>query len=133
MSKLKLVPVEPTPEMLSAAAYAPLAKSIYKAMLEAAPEQPVQEPVAWMVTTEMRDGEPHTYPLTGRYKDVCDVCDFGDPVPLYAAHQPDADKLLRQALDALHRLFGWQTLADPDDHEYAKQTITSIRKHLGKE
>jgi hypothetical protein len=47
----------------------------------------VQEPVAWMVTTEMQDGTRQTYPLTGRYKDVCDACDFGDPIPLYT-HPP---------------------------------------------
>ncbi len=46
-----------------------------------------QEPVAWMVTTEMQDGTRQTYPLTGRYKDVCDACDFGDPIPLYT-HPP---------------------------------------------
>ena len=46
---------------------------------------PVQEPVAWMVTTEMQDGTKNTYPLIGRFKDVKDVCDFGDPVPLYTA------------------------------------------------
>jgi len=41
------------------------------------------EPVAWMVTSEMQDGTKNTYPLTGRFKDVKDVCDFGNPVPLY--------------------------------------------------
>jgi len=48
------------------------------------------EPVAWMVTTEMQDGTRQTYPLTGRYKDVCDACDFGDPIPLYT-HPPRRD------------------------------------------
>lgn len=50
------------------------------------------EPVAWMVTAEMQDGSHSTFPLNGRYKDVCDTCDFGDPVPLYTETQ------LREAL-----------------------------------
>jgi hypothetical protein len=47
------------------------------------PKQVEQEPVAWLVTTELQDGTRSTYPLTGRYKDVCDSCDFGNPTPLY--------------------------------------------------
>lgn len=46
-----------------------------------------QEPVAWMVTTEMQDGTRQTYLLTGRYKDVLDTCDFGSPIPLYTTPQ----------------------------------------------
>ena len=45
-------------------------------------------PVAWMVTTEMQDGTRSTYPTTGRYKHVRDVCDFGEPIPLYTHAQP---------------------------------------------
>ena len=56
--------------------------------IDAALEMVTQEPVAWMVTSEGLDGTPKTYPLTGRFKDVCDMCDFGDPIPLYAAPQP---------------------------------------------
>ena len=52
--------------------------------LRAALAAPEQEPVAWMVTAEMQDGSLNTYPLTGRYKDVQDVCDRGEPVPLFA-------------------------------------------------
>lgn len=48
-------------------------------------KQGEQQPVAWMVTTEKQDGTRETYPITGRYKDVKDVCDFGEPIPLYAA------------------------------------------------
>jgi hypothetical protein len=46
------------------------------------------EQVAWMVTTEAQNGTKNTYPLVGRYKDVCSVCDYGAPVPLYTAPQP---------------------------------------------
>ena len=48
-------------------------------------EKAEQEPVAWMVTMENQDGTRKTFPLSGRYKDVRDMCDFGDPIPLYAA------------------------------------------------
>jgi len=48
-------------------------------------ETETQEPVAWMVTMENQDGTRKTFPLSGRYKDVRDMCDFGDPIPLYAA------------------------------------------------
>jgi hypothetical protein len=55
-------------------------------------EQSEQKPVAWMVTSEGLDGTPKTYPLTGRFKDVCDMCDFGDPIPLYAAPVQQAEQ-----------------------------------------
>lgn len=54
-----------------------------------------QDPVAWMVTSEMQDGTRSTYPMIGRFKDVQDCCDFGDPVPLIYQHpQPKRDLLL---------------------------------------
>lgn len=40
------------------------------------------EVVAWFVTTENQDGTKQSYPLSGRYKDVVDACDFGEPVAL---------------------------------------------------
>ncbi|CAB4123444.1 hypothetical protein UFOVP43_25 [uncultured Caudovirales phage] len=62
-----------------------LSQRNYKLRMENAglKAQPEQEPVAWMVTTEMQDGTKKTYPLTGLFKDVKDVCDFDDPIPLY--------------------------------------------------
>jgi hypothetical protein len=42
-----------------------------------------QEPVAWMVTFEKQNGARETVPLSGRFKDVKDACDFGEPIPLY--------------------------------------------------
>lgn len=77
-------------------------------MLAAAPQPPTvkhsltveqpqveQEPVAWMVTSEMQDGTRSTYPMIGRFKDVQDCCDFGEPVPLIYQHpQPKRDLLL---------------------------------------
>ena len=57
----------------------------HNAMREALAEQAEQEPAAWMVTMENQDGTRKTFPLSGRYKDVLCACDFGDPVPLYAA------------------------------------------------
>ena len=44
---------------------------------------PAQEPVAWIITSEMQDGTRQTYPVMGRFKDVQDCCDFGEPIPLY--------------------------------------------------
>jgi len=38
---------------------------------------------AWLVTTELQDGTCNTYAITGRYKDAKDVCDVGEPIPLY--------------------------------------------------
>lgn len=82
------------------------------------PKKPEQEPVAWMVTSEMQDGTKNTYPLTGRYKDIADACDFGDPIPLYASPpqhtwQGLTDEELRQAaqaMDAEPLAEGWQEL-----------------------
>ena len=53
--------------------------AINEALVE---QQERGEPVAWMITTEMQDGSRSTYPVIGRYKDVKDMCDFGEPVPL---------------------------------------------------
>ncbi|MDV7397095.1 hypothetical protein RZS08_37190, partial [Arthrospira platensis SPKY1] len=73
-------------------------------------EQPAQqEPVAWMVTTEMQDGSRSTYPVLGRYKDAKDLCDFGEPVPLVYGdttppapddHIRDATKMVEQTAPA---------------------------------
>lgn len=41
------------------------------------------KPAAWIITTELQDGTRLTHPLTGRFEDVQDMCDFGDPIPLY--------------------------------------------------
>ena len=62
-----------------------------KALREMA-QQGEQQPVAWMVTAEKQDGTRETYPMTGRYKDVKDVCDFGEPIPLYAGAAPAAQQ-----------------------------------------
>ena len=83
MSKFKLVPAEPTPEMMNAltrvASYAASWEQGYKAMLEAAP-QPAQ--------------------------------------------QPEADKLLRQALEAMEvQGSEWVILE--------RNAIAAIRKYLG--
>ena len=65
--------------------YRPKFPAAITALREALAKQAEQEPVAWMVTMENQDGTRKTFPLSGRYKDVRDTCDFGDPVPLYAA------------------------------------------------
>jgi hypothetical protein len=66
------------------------AKRIYDRFIYTTPQareqQVEQEPVAWLVTTELQDGTRSTYPLTGRYKDVRDSCDFGEPIPLYTQY-----------------------------------------------
>ena len=36
-----------------------------------------------MVTSERLNGDRYTHALTGRYKDVLCMCDFGYPIPLY--------------------------------------------------
>ena len=45
-------------------------------------------PVAWLITKELQDGTQETVPLTGRFKDVKDACDFGEPIPLYVLPEP---------------------------------------------
>ncbi len=61
-----------------------------------------QEPVAWMVTSEMQDGTRSTYPMIGRFKDVQDCCDFGEPVPLIYQHpQPKREPLTDEQIDAI--------------------------------
>ena len=61
-----------------------------------------QEPVAWMVTSEMQDGTRSTYPMIGRFKDVQDCCDFGEPVPLIYQHpQPKREPLTDERIDAI--------------------------------
>ena len=47
-------------------------------------ESQEQEPVAWIIQSENRNGTPsEPYAMMGRYKDVKDNCDFGEPIPLY--------------------------------------------------
>lgn len=59
-------------------------------------------PVAWMVTSEMQDGTRSTYPMIGRFKDVQDCCDFGEPVPLIYQHpQPKREPLTDEQIDAI--------------------------------
>lgn len=59
------------------------ADQLRQAYAQGAASQLSAEPSAWMIESETQHGEKNTYPLTGRYKDVCDACDFGEPVPLY--------------------------------------------------
>ena len=110
----KLVPVDPTDDMLYdiqefSHILPPRGKRIWAHMLAAAPQPPVveqqqveQEPVAWMVTSEMQDGTRSTYPMIGRFKDVQDCCDFGEPVPLIYQHpQPKREPLTDEEIDKL--------------------------------
>ena len=83
------------------------------------------EPTAWMVAAEMQDGTHNTFPLTGRYKDVRDTCDVGEPVPLYSESQvkeliAERDAVLKMALDALE--VSWKT----DEGEAAIQVIRKL-------
>jgi hypothetical protein len=41
------------------------------------------EPVAWIIQTEKFGVISDPYAVIGRYKDVLDCCDKGDPIPLY--------------------------------------------------
>lgn len=67
---------------------AEIAAAFHQAFAQGAASQLMAEPVAWMVDSETQHGTKTTYPLTGRYKDVCDACDFGEPVPLYTLKEP---------------------------------------------
>ena len=127
MSKFKLVPVEPTPEMMNAltrvASYAASWEQGYKAMLEAAPEQPVQEPVGYVESSVHGAGGFHCRLLT------TPTPPFG--TKLYTA-PPDADKLLRQALDAI------EAELSPDwncnsYHPKLHAAHAALRKHMGEE
>lgn len=141
MTRYKLVPVEPTPEMIEAAAsfggsggYSYQrgvdGAKIYRDMLAAAP-QPNAEPVAWM-------GVPV---LPGRHKEAVFCSDktlamqwdysghlgLGRLIvtPLYTHPQPDDTALLRQALEALTSCTGvlhWPSLMP---------TIVALRERLG--
>lgn len=93
--------------------------------------QPVsqeQEPVAWMVTSEGLDGTPKTYPLTGRFKDVCDMCDFGDPIPLYAAQQPVQQAEQEQAEQ---EPVAWKCYRHDGTHYYLEHDPTEVEKYHG--
>lgn len=97
----KLVPVEPTPEMIAAAVNAFPCSQVdaYRAMLTAAPAAPAQvaqEPVAWMldgtIYTELWAAEGYLLLSPGR-----------SIIPLYtappAAEQPDTVKVRRELLE----------------------------------
>lgn len=99
MSDYKLVPVEPTPEMVEAArehhegeAYLPV--RLYKAMLAAAPA--VQgEPVAW-VTADTVDGQT----VNGKPRRIWWENNEGVGLPIYTAPQPAPDvSALEEALE----------------------------------
>ena len=77
-------------------------EAIKQALEETQGVSPEPEPVAWMVTTEMQDGTKNTYPITGRFKDVKDICDFGDPIPLYT-HPPKREPLTDEQISAIVR------------------------------
>lgn len=89
MSKYKLVPVEPTQEMIDAGRTArthPAER--YKAMLAAAPEVE-QEPAAWRV--DWREKSPERIPVFfDRRQDAMDYCGSDDWLvePLYLHPQP---------------------------------------------
>ena len=94
------------------------------------------EPTAWMVAAEMQDGTHNTFPLTGRYKDVRDTCDVGEPVPLYSESQvkellAERDAVLKMALEALE---GWKNAGTFTSRIKAcspgDEAIAAIRKVL---
>lgn len=85
-------------------------------------KQEIVAPVAWMVTSERIDGTQHTYPLSGRYKDVLDMCDFGDPIPLYTAPPttqcPVPIEEVKEMVDRLRVAARWGTMTsefNPED------------------
>lgn len=134
MSKFKLVPMEPTPEMMNAltrvASYAASWEQGYKAMLEAAPEQPVQEPVAWGNFTD--DGR-----LVGLSQHPEDQTTWQGKKPLFASPH-DTYALLRKALEALETAVSGldqytRQIALSDPKHPLLHSITAIRKHLGEE
>ena len=43
-----------------------------------------KEPKAYLVKTELQDGTIGTHALLGKYKDIRDSCDVGEPIPLYS-------------------------------------------------
>jgi hypothetical protein len=53
-----------------------------------------------MITAQTQNGGKQTYPVSGRYKDVSDSCDFGDPIPLYTTPPKQENEL-----DAIDRAY----------------------------
>lgn len=112
MSAHKLVPVEPTPEMLAAAhaledqcavenyGGSPAAADTYAVMLAAAPEvaQPEQKPVAWKSGGEFAPYHPQASHVSPDYRDGWNHC---YAAAKRAAPQPDAVRELVEALQGL--------------------------------
>ena len=88
---------------------------VWATVPQQAPQQPVQEPVAWGNFTS--EGT-----LVGLSQHTEDQTNWQGRKPLFTA-PPDTDKLLRRALEALDGKYG--NVADRLD------AIHAIRKHLG--
>ena len=131
----KLVPVEPTPEMLEALRSSVYLPNCYKAMLEVAPE-PVQEPAAWRLLDE--EASEHYGKPIHVYYDSADIrLDHPDAKRLTALLQPvftappDTGKLLRQALYVIE---AWERGCDREDYWRDRaDTSEAIRKHFGEQ
>ena len=79
---------EPVAEYLSKAYHLANELRNHLSIAPAPHPQPKQEPVAWLITFEKQNGERETCAVMGRYEDVKDSCDFGEPEPLYTTPQP---------------------------------------------
>jgi hypothetical protein len=113
-SAWKLVPVEPTPEMLDAMQTAGIAafdadidaslgdtpldptharRAIWRAALDAAPEVPSAEPVAWRISGRFGWTYQEEPPYATQHGRTAE--------PLYATPQPDHREVMFRALEAL--------------------------------
>lgn len=88
MSTHKLVPVEPTDEMVSATGLEPIrARAAYRAMLAFVPEVE-QEPAAWLVRAKAFCGDVTTNKDSAEFFERCAP---GSTTPLYLHPQPAQD------------------------------------------
>ena len=82
-----------------------------------------QEPVAWMVTFEKQNGAWETVPLSGRFKDVKDACDFGEPIPLYKS-PPKLKEWVGLTFDEKYDLAHYES----DPYEVVKNVEAKLRE-----
>lgn len=82
------------------------------------------EVVAWFVTTENQDGTKQSYPLSGRYKDVKDACDFGEPVALVTL--ASAQAAVAAERDKANKL----AIANADNANELQERITELESAL---
>ena len=130
--KYKLVPIEPTQEMIDEGRTARThPKERYKAMLAAAPDVE-QEPVAWIIS------HPR---FCGKFTDDKKIAEYweseeqGCTAPLFLHQQPEPEvaelvEVLDEMIDVAKRVDSWESFPS-DPIEKAEEALSDYRNQGG--